>query len=60
MFFNERLKELEISVEEIEAIGYSKRAAYSWLDGSRRPKAMIQDSIIRMILEGRREHDSTS
>jgi len=55
MQFSERLAILHITVQEIEAIGYSRRTAYAWLKGTRQPKEQMQNLIIGLLLKGRKE-----
>lgn len=61
MTFSERLAVLNVTVAEIEAIGYSRRTAYAWLKGTRQPKEQMQNLIIGLLLKGRKEqNESTS
>ncbi len=55
MQFKERLDVLNITVTEIEAIGYSRRTAYAWLKGTRQPKEQMQNLIIGLLLKGREQ-----
>lgn len=61
MQFRERLDVLNVTVAEIEAIGYSRRTAYAWLKGTRQPKEQMQNLIIGLLLKGRKDqNDSTN
>lgn len=49
MEFKDRLKAYDITVEDIVRAGFSKRTAYAWLAGTRRPRGIQQDVTLDHI-----------